>query len=192
MKEKILVTDHATYTITSYGEVFTESIIKTPIGTSERKFSGEFTYTYKGKREMTYAINNRGYKTVRMDGGKTKMIHRLVAEAFIPNPDNKPFVNHIDGNKLNNCLDNLEWCTNGENVKHAISTGLRTKEAHEKCIQNLVKHNKELRMPDADIAYIRSVFKKRCPEYGAQALAAKFGVSTVTISYIVNRRKHYA
>jgi hypothetical protein len=54
-------------------------------------------------------------------------LHRLVALLFIPNPDNKEFVNHIDGNKLNNSADNLEWITKSENTKHAHSLGLITK-----------------------------------------------------------------
>ncbi len=53
-------------------------------------------------------------------------IHRLVATHFIPNPYNKPQVNHIDGNKLNNHVSNLEWVTDSENKEHAFKTGLQT------------------------------------------------------------------
>ena len=57
---------------------------------------------------------------------KYRFIHRLVALCFIPNPENKPEVNHIDGNKLNNHVSNLEWATSQENENHALDSGLIT------------------------------------------------------------------
>ena len=70
---------------------------------------------------------NSGYVMAMLClGGKSyfKTVHRLVAKAFIPNPDAKPEVNHIDDNKLNNRADNLEWVTHTENMRHAHATGL--------------------------------------------------------------------
>ena len=56
---------------------------------------------------------------------KNILVHRLVAESFIPNPNKYPCVNHIDGNKQNNNINNLEWCTHSENDLHAYKIGLR-------------------------------------------------------------------
>lgn len=80
----------------------------------------------QGKVLKTY-IQNSGYEQIKINYQGLhihKSIHRLVAETFIPNPLNKEYVNHIDGNKLNNTVDNLEWCTNSENILHARKTGL--------------------------------------------------------------------
>lgn len=66
--------------------------------------------------------NNRGYAMVKLckDGRSINtLVHRLVAEVFVPNNDNKPQVNHIDGDKTNNCADNLEWVTDNENKAHS-------------------------------------------------------------------------
>ena len=68
-----------------------------------------------------------GYLTVMLSKkqiAQRKIIHRLIALYFIPNPQNKPCINHIDGNKLNNCINNLEWCTYLENNIHAYKNGL--------------------------------------------------------------------
>lgn len=78
------------------------------------------------KLKSTY-LNDSGYPCCSLTiNGKdyTVTIHRLVVMTFIPNPENKPCVNHINGNKENNSVKNLEWVTHKENTKHAIDTGL--------------------------------------------------------------------
>lgn len=77
---------------------------------------------------MKLTLNKRGYLYIALcKNGRYQRyrVHRLVATTFIPNPHNKPQVNHIDRNVLNNSVDNLEWCTNEENMKHASATGFR-------------------------------------------------------------------
>ena len=76
-------------------------------------------------------VQNSGYLTVSVadyrnvvSKNHNQLVHRLVAETFIPNPQNKPFVNHRDGNKFNNNAWNLEWCTHSENMRHAYDHGL--------------------------------------------------------------------
>ncbi len=81
-------------------------------------------------RILKTRINNCGYEDVRLyKQGRacTKFIHRLMSEAFIPQPPGKNETNHIDGVKLNNSLDNLEWVTHSENMLHAYNHGLIVK-----------------------------------------------------------------
>ena len=71
------------------------------------------------------SFNTKGYAIINLhEHGKITgiAIHRMVAETFIPNPENKPQINHIDGNKTNNSVNNLEWVTQSENMKHATLT----------------------------------------------------------------------
>lgn len=82
----------------------------------------------KTGEELAQNNNPCGYLTVGLSKNcKTRQIrvHRIVAEAFIPNPLKKPQVNHINGNKKDNQVWNLEWCNNSENMIHAYATGLR-------------------------------------------------------------------
>ena len=81
----------------------------------------------KQGRPLSPSPDGGGYPKVVLTSAtkKGKHIHRLVAEAFIPNPDNKREINHIDGDKTNNHVSNLEWSTRSKNMKHAWATGLR-------------------------------------------------------------------
>ena len=81
----------------------------------------------KPERIMKQTLNHKGYPNLSLcKNGKSsrRTTHREVAKAFIPNPDNLPQVNHIDGNKQNNNLENLEWCDNSYNQIHANKMGL--------------------------------------------------------------------
>lgn len=96
---------------------------------STKVFNGK-GYRIKPERLLKLTCDKDGYLIVFISKGKirkSKKVHRLVAQAFIANPEGKPQVNHIDGNKRNNRITNLEWVTNLENSIHAWQTGLQYK-----------------------------------------------------------------
>ena len=100
-------------------------------------------YSTRKKKYLKTIINKYGYCKVKLQKNKIiKMfsVHRLVALAFIPNPNNCPQVNHIDGNKLNNNVDNLEWCTSKHNMNEAVRIGL-FENVKKKNRENAIKNN---------------------------------------------------
>lgn len=120
-----------------------------------------------------------GYRRVHMALHKNKKsfpVHRLVARAFIPNPEKKSFVNHKDGNKSNNSVENLEWATKKENSRHAWKNGL--------CKKKYGSENPNAKFTDEQIKFIRENYKAKDENFGAIPLAKKFGVCVETISKI--------
>lgn len=86
-------------------------------------------YKHKNKEYVKPYINNKGYSCVHFYKNSKMysfLIHRLIAIAFIPNTNNLPDINHIDGNKLNNDVSNLEWCTHQQNMQHAWDNNLHS------------------------------------------------------------------
>lgn len=88
--------------------------------------TGRYGHRRKSDERIMNLSKRSGYPQVAVSTSGKKnsyMVHRLVAEAFIPNDENKPYVNHIDGNKANNNVENLEWVTPLENSRHAANEG---------------------------------------------------------------------
>lgn len=107
-------------------------------------------------------------------------VHRLVAETWIDNPENKPTVNHIDGNPLNNTSINLEWNTYSENIQHAYKNGLIVPLKGEDC--------PSAKLTVDDVTLIRQVYKPYCKLFGARALARKYKVTHQTILSALNHK----
>jgi len=120
------------------------------------------------------------YKVLQLTPGASvaeiKQAYRCLAKIF--HPDKKPFVNHLDGVKTNNNVENLEWVTPSENIKHAYDTGLSKPRTQER------KLSKE------DVAYVVSAYTPYDREFGARALARKFCVDKNTILKYVASEKH--
>ena len=141
------------------------------------------SFCEKIERILSPCPTKKGYYMVHLhkDGKKKNFgIHVLVARAFIPNPENKTTVNHIDGDKTNNRTDNLEWNTQKENQNHAIKTGL-------------LKPGSRRKLNKITVEQIREVRQFCIPGdtyYGIAAFARKFGVTDGVISDIVHGKTY--
>jgi len=108
------------------------------------------------------SISKHGYHYVHLrkdTKSKNKKVHIMVAEAFIPNLENKPHINHIDGDKMNNSVNNLEWCTPLENNRHALKTGLRRIDLNQLSKAQAIsaeKSKKPVKQFDSEGNYIRT------------------------------------
>lgn len=126
------------------------------------------------------SLTKDGYQKVRLlHCGKdtTARIHRLVAEAFVDNPDGKETVNHIDGNKENNRADNLEWADRHEQMVHAYKKGLK------KAMRG--SGNPWSKLSDEQVDAIKKEYVPQSKTHGTVALGKKYGVHDTTIGNIV-------
>lgn len=141
------------YQISNYGNI--KSLERTFEYIGKNQF-GEFK-TIKKHKEMIIkqTINRSGYYQVclhKNNKKKNMLVHRLIAEAFIDNPDNKPTINHIDGNTLNNSLDNLEWATMLEQQIHRVYYLGHKSVISDKCREKQIQlHKRKVKRSDGII-----------------------------------------
>ncbi len=143
-------------------------------------------FSIRTNRLLKTVKNKKGYLTIstKIGGRHGKnvclKVHRIVAEAFIKNPEKKKQVNHKDCDKTNNCVENLEWSTAKENVLHAISNG--------RCTYHIGEDNKSSKLTKDDILKIRTRHIRGCRKNGARALSREFHVSHNTVLDIVHKK----
>ena len=134
----------------------------------------------KGK-VLSQETSKDGYKRVALcRAGKhyKRFVHRLVAAAFVENPNNYPVINHIDQNRLNNVSSNLEWCT----VKYNVNYGERAEKYSNKTHGELHYMHK---LSNEDVTSIRSEYQFGKKGFGTESIAKKYGVHRMTVKAIV-------
>lgn len=130
---------------------------------------------------MTPRIGKSGYLYINLYRDSlsfTKKVHRLVAEAFCPNPRGAVQVNHVDGQKLNNLAENLEWVTASENTRHAVANGLNAPQSGELSHRSSIKNS--------DVDKIRAKILEGVP---LEEVARTFGVTRAVVSGIKSGRR---
>lgn len=138
-------------------------------------------YSHFSHKFLSTQLDKNGYEKVQLISTDNKRhrysVHRLMLENFCPREDMAELqVNHKDGNKLNNHLDNLEWCTGSENIKHAFAIGLKTQRG---------EHNNLAKLTENDVIYIIELLLSK--KYISRAIAAEYSVDEQTIG---NIRQH--
>lgn len=153
------------YMVSNLGRVKSLSrLVVTPQGKSFRR-----------KGMMLKLINhNAGYVMFGTTQGHV-LVHRAVALAFVDNPENKPFVNHKDGNKVNNLPSNLEWVTNQENLKHASESGL---------VPRMGSKNSKAKLTESDVLKIRQLSAEG---HNYRTIGDMYGMHRLSIRGIVKR-----
>ena len=140
-------------------------------------------WSKRTNKELKQCKIKSGYLTIttRIGGRSGKAyclkVHKLVAEAFIPNPEGKPYVNHKNLDKTDNNLTNLEWVTASENAAHYYSS--IESSGGRRCYAARA-------LSSGDVAFIREAYVPRDPVYGARALSRRFGIHHNSILAILN------
>jgi hypothetical protein len=134
-------------------------------------------------RKMKPHIGSNGYYQIGICENafrKIKSVHRLVAECYLPNPDNLPLVEHKDDIKTNNHVSNLMWSTHSNNNGNAIKNGLKNMPKGEK--------NSNSKLTEEQIKWIRDNYIQYDKEFGGKSLSIKFGISQSQIHRIINNK----
>jgi hypothetical protein len=152
------------------------------------KYFGKFQVSNMGrvrhrdKGILKQHFQTRGYKIVSLRFGKqtrTKTVHRLVAEAFIDNPENKAQTNHINGKKTDNRVVNLEWCTAHENMRHASKMGLLNRKSYNKNVSVLSVN---------EVLQVRSIYDQGW--FTVKEISHAYNVTPPAIYKIINRQSY--
>lgn len=148
------------------------------------------SYKYKQPRVLKGSLTKDGYIAIKLTNGRSARAHRIVAMAFISNPNNLPEVNHIDGNKRNNSVENLEWVSRQENMTHAKETGLLDPSKWSSGADNYqydkpTPNNKCVAMYDLDGNYLNSF-------YSLSSACRYINVNTQQASWISKSINHYS